>query len=229
MAAQTQLDVLTHNLANASTTGFKRDGVAFSERFERVLRSGAGLGPVIGSLGSGSTLESRYTDFEPGALKATGNPLDLAIQGPKGLFAVQTPQGICYTRDGSFRLSDSGEIVTQAGNPVLDSRGAPIQVQNGKILIQDDGTVLVDNAEAGQIAIYDGSFTKVGENLYESTDAKAVDDVSVRAGSLEGSNVNAIEAMTGMITLNRIFELAQKSIQQQDELSQRLIQSLQDR
>ncbi len=229
MACQTQLDVITHNLANASTTGFKRDGVAFSERFERQLRANAGFGPAIGSLGSGATLESRFTDFEPGALKPTGNPLDIAIQGPKGVFAVQTPQGVRYTRDGSFRLSESGEIVNQMGHPVLDNRGRTIDVQNGKVLIQDDGTVLVDNAEAGQIAIYDGALTKVGDNLYESTDAKAIDDVLMKAGHLESSNVNAIEAMTGMITLNRVFELSQKSIQQQDELMQRLIQSLQDR
>jgi flagellar basal-body rod protein FlgG len=228
MAAQTQLDVVTHNLANAGTTGFKQDGVAFAERFERQLRANGGLGPAIGSLGSGATLESYYTDFEPGPLKATSNPLDLAALGPKGLFAVQTPQGVRYTRDGSFKLNDAGQLANQAGYPVLDPRGMPIGIEGGKVLIQEDGNVLVDGKEAGQIGIYDGSFMKVGDNLYESADAKAIEGVQVKAGHLEGSNVNAIEAMTGMITLNRAFELAQKSIQQQDELMQRLIQSLQD-
>ena len=228
MAAQTQLDVITNNLANASTTGFKRDGVAFAEGLEREMRANGGLGAVLGSLGSGAVQSGQFTDFEQGVLNPTGNPLDVAIQGAKGLFAVQTPQGVRYTRDGSFSLNQDRELVTHQGYPVLDDSLRPITLPSGKPLIQDDGTVQVDNQDSGKIGIFDGSFTKTGDNLYESLDAKALDEPQLKAGHLEGSNVNAVESMVQMITLNRAFELAQRSIQQQDDLTQRLIQSLRD-
>jgi flagellar basal-body rod protein FlgF len=229
MSAQAQLDVLTNNLANVSTTGFKRDGLAFAESFERRLRAHSGAGPEIGTLGSGAAQVAQFTIFEPGALTATGNPLDVAIQSPKGLFAVRAEGGVQYTRNGSFRLNESRQLVTQQGYPVLDGRLAPITLPDGKSAIQDDGTVLVDGQEVGQIGLFEGTFAKAGENLFDATDARAVETPELKAGHLEGSNVNAIEAMVGMISLHRSFELAQRSIQQQDDLTQRLLQSLQDR
>jgi flagellar basal-body rod protein FlgF len=229
MAAQTQLDCITNNLANANTTGYKRDAVAFSEGLERQLRANGGKGQVLGTLGSGSVQQSQFTEFDAGALNATGNPLDLTVLGDKGLFAVKTEQGIRYTRDGSFTLNSENQLVTQRGGLVLDDRLNPITIDGGKPSVQSDGTIFIDGKEAGKLGIFEGSFQKVGDNLYESTDAKATDEIQVKAGHLEGSNVNAIEAMTDMITLNRAFELAQRSIQQQDDLTQRLIQSLQDR
>lgn len=226
LAAQAQMDVLANNLANVSTTGFKRDGLAFAERFEREMRADGGLGEVLGTMGTGSAQVAQFTIFRPGPLMATGNPLDVAIGAPRGCFALQTERGTCYTRDGSFQLDADRQLVTHSGDRVLDDRGNPIILPQGRIAIQDDGVVLVDEVEAGRIGIYDGAFAKVGDNLYVSNDAKAIEDTPLRGGHLEGSNVNAVEAMIEMIALNRAFELAQKSIQQQDDLSQRLIQSL---
>jgi flagellar basal-body rod protein FlgF len=228
LAAQAQMDVLANNLANVSTTGYKRDGLAFAERFEREMRAGGGLGEVLGKLGTGAAQVAQFTIFEPGPLMATGNTLDVAIGSPKGCFAVQTPQGLCYTRDGSFQLNTERQLTTKAGHPVLDARGNPITLGFGRIAIEDDGTVMVNEVEAGQIAVYDGPFRKIGDNLYLATDAKPIEDAQLRGGHLEGSNVNAVEAMVDMISLNRAFELAQRSIQQQDDLTQRLIQSLRD-
>jgi flagellar basal body rod protein FlgG len=228
MAAQSQLDVLANNLANVSTTGYKRDGLAFSERLERQMRGNGGLGEVLGTLGSGAEQVAQFTIFEPGPLASTGNPLDLGIDGAKGCFAVQTSQGVRYTRDGALQLDAEGRLVTKAGHPVLDDGERPITLPRGRVSIGEDGTVQVDGIDAGKIGLFDGTFQKVGDNLYDSPDAKTVDGTPLRSGHLEGSNVNAVEAMVDMITLNRAFELAQRSIQQQDDLTQRLIQSLRD-
>lgn len=227
-AAQSKMDVIANNLANAATTGYKRDGLAFAERYERELRANGGLGASLGTLGSGAIQRSQFTHFGVGALSATSNPLDLAIPQDKGLFAVQTPQGIRYTRDGAFALNTDRELVNKLGYPVLDESGRPITLPTGTPQIQDDGTVRVGDREAGKIGIFDGTFQKSGNNLYESNDAKPLESATVKAGHLEASNVNPVEAMIEMISLNRSFELAQRSIVQQDELTQRLIQSLRD-
>src|ERR1043165_6847234 len=94
--AQQWLDVVTNNLANASTTGFKKDGLTFNDGLVRELASHAGTGPGIGSLGSGAVVKGAYTDFSSGAIAPTGNPLDLAIKTPTGAFAVQTSAGVRY-------------------------------------------------------------------------------------------------------------------------------------
>lgn len=227
-AAQSKMDVIANNMANAATTGYKRDGLAFAERYERELRANGGLGLSLGTLGSGSIQRSQFTHFGVGALSATSNPLDLAIPQDKGLFAVQTPQGVRYTRDGAFSINADRELVNKLGFHVLDESGRPIVLPVGSPQIQDDGTVFVGDREAGKIGVFDGNFQKTGNNLYESSNAKPIEGASVKAGHLEASNVNPVEAMIEMISLNRSFELAQRSIVQQDELTQRLIQSLRD-
>lgn len=227
-AAQSKMDVIANNLANAATTGYKRDGIAFAERYERELRANGGLGASLGTLGSGSIQRSKYTHFGVGAMNATGNALDVAIPQDKGLFAVQAPDGIRYTRDGAFTLNSERTLVNKLGFPVLDENRRPITIPNGQPAIQDDGAIQVDGQEVGRIAVFDGTFTKTGNNLYASNDARAIEEPTVKAGHIEASNVNAVEAMIEMISLTRSFELAQRSITQQDELTQRLIQSLRD-
>src|SRR4051812_346013 len=111
LAAQQSMDVITNNLANASTIGFKRDGIAFANAIEQQLQSGGGR---IGSLGTGPTSTGQYTVFEAGAIMATNNPLDVAIGSEKGTFAVQTGNGqIAYTRDGSFEIDANRQLVTK--------------------------------------------------------------------------------------------------------------------
>lgn len=224
-AAQNQLDVLTHNLANASTNGFKQDSLAFADNFAVQLKVG---GAPIGSMGYGPSLQSQYTDFSMGSIQTTGNTLDLAIPNAEGFFAVQSPAGIRYTRDGAFTLTD-GTLTTQLGYPVLDDRGTPILVPEGEIEIGSAGAISVNGVPVGTIGVYQGTFEHEGHNLYSASDARPTEAPEVRSGALEGSNVNPVTSMVSMVEIHRIFELSQRTILQQDELTQRLIQSLQDR
>lgn len=226
--AEMTLDVISNNLANAATTGFKRDAVVFNEAMEKVLRSEAGDGKEIGTLGSGPGVKAVATDFAQGSLVATGNPLDLALTSADGMFAVRTPDGIKYTRDGAFGTNADGLLVDKNGYPVLDDRENEITVTGGKLEINDSGTVSVNGAEVATLGIYKGQFTKQGLGLYSSSGAQVVDpnQVKVSQGFIESSNVNPIEEMVQMIKLNRAFEMAQKSATSQDESTQQLIQGL---
>jgi flagellar basal-body rod protein FlgF len=220
------MDVTAHNLANASTTGFKRDGLAFSEAFEReMFMNGRG----IGSMGAGPVLRDQYTVFEQGAVHHTGVDLDVAIDGD-GAFAVQTPdRGILYTRDGSFKVDAQNRLVTRQGHPVLDTDLRPIELAPGTVQIDPAGGVSVDGADRRQLGVFQARFAKAGGNLFFAQGATPVAEPSVTPRALEGSNVNPMQAMVDMVKIGRLYEIAQKSIQSQDDLTQRLIQSLQDR
>lgn len=224
IAAQQWMDVVANNLANASTTGFKRDTVAFDEAMLRELAMG------VGQIGSGPSAPPPVTVFEPGVVEVTGNPLDVAIASERGLFAVQTPGGVRYTRAGAFAISEQRELVTSSGEPVLDKQGRRISLPLGPLSVSSDGTIFADGKSVAQIGLFDSAaFRKVGGNLYEADAPVQVVAANLRSGALEGSNVNAVEAMVQMISIGRSFELAQKSIQSQDEQSQKLIQSMNDR
>lgn len=227
MATQRLMDTVANNLANASTTGFKQDGLSFGDAFQRALYANGGQGPYLGTLGTGATELDAYTIFDVGEPVSTGNALDVAIQTRDGLFAVQTPQGIRYTRDGSFQLDGDGLLVTKGGFSVLDERQQPIQLPAGRPNIDPDGSVSVDGKQVGKLGVFKGQFTKIGDSLFAGAGVEAIDEPELAPKALESSNVNTVEAMIDMITASRTFEMAQKSIQQQDDLAQKLIQSLQ--
>lgn len=224
IAAQDLLDIVSNNLANASTNGFKQDGIAFTSALESQLVSG---GKSIGSLGSGVSLQNEYTDFTEGSITTTGNPLDVAIRTNNGLFAVQlSPNNVAYTRDGGFEVNQDRVLVTKEGFPVLSQELTPIIVPKGVTTIGEDGAVSSNNTVVGRIGVFDGEFTKLGNNLFSAASATTQLRPRLAPQSIESSNVNPIEAMIQMITLNRTFELAQKSATSHDDLTQRLIQSL---
>jgi flagellar basal-body rod protein FlgG len=226
LSAQQSLDVISNNLANVSTNGFKRDQMAFQDTLVRTMRAAGGTGQVLGSMGSGAQAVGEFSIQDAGPVNHTGNPLDVAIQGAAGMFAVQTPQGVQYTRDGSFQLDGQGQIVTKDGYPILDTQNNPINVsQTGPLSIDAQGNVLSGSTVDGQIGLFDGTFSKVGGNLYTGQGQPAANP-NLIPGALEGSNVNAIQSMVDMITLSRQYDLAQKSITTQDELTDKLIQSL---
>ncbi len=228
-SAQQWLDVISHNLANVSTTGYKRDVIALNDGLLREMQE-KGDGQTIGLLGAGAIAKGQYTVFEPGTASATGNPLDLALTSEKGMFGIQTSQGQFFTRDGAFALDDQRRLVSQSGGLVLDDQNRPITLPIGKIEIAPDGQIEVNGLPVAKLGIWDGAFTKSGNGLYSASSAGLISDGSARMqqGAIESSNVNAIEEMIAMIRLNRAFELAQKSAQSHDESTQRLIQSLQD-
>ncbi|HVT11879.1 MAG TPA: flagellar hook-basal body protein [Fimbriimonadaceae bacterium] len=219
-AAQNMLDVIANNLANVSTNGFKGDSLRFRDALEESMAS-AGRG--IGQMSYGVAPAGEVTDFSMGAVSQTGNPLDVAITDSKGAFKLDNGQ---YTRDGAFRLNDAKELVDRDGNRVLDSSGSPITLDGAEIDIHPNGEIVVDGQTVATLGVYDGTFLKVGQNQFTSTDAKPTDQISIQAGAVEGSNVNPVIAMIQMIQLSRNFDMSQKTVQQHDELTQRLIQSL---
>lgn len=228
MASQHLLEVISQNLANLSTNGYKRDGVAFNDAFLREMRADGGRGPRLGSLGSGAVAQAQFVVFEPGPIRNTGNDLDVAIRSAEGAFAVRTPQGVAYTRDGAFTRNQDGMLVTRQGYLVLDPQLQPIDLSKSTtISIGSDGTIEADGLELGRLGVFSGTFAKRGDNLFSTAGATPIAQPDLQPQAIEDSNVNAVESMVAMIQLGRSFEMAQRSMTQQDELTQKLIQSLQ--
>jgi flagellar basal-body rod protein FlgG len=229
LVAQKLLDITANNIANVNTGGYKADSVAFNDVFQRELGFSKGNFDGIGTLGSGPAFQGQFTDKSLGSMKTTSNPLDVAIAREDGMFAVQTPEGTRYTRDGAFSLDNNGTLVNQSGYPVLDNKGATITIPSGSqgpIAIGNGGQISVDGKPVAQLGVYDGSFTKEGANLWSATNPTVEDNPEVRQFVLEGSNVNPMMAMIDMIKVSRAVELAQKSIQSQDDSSQKLLGTL---
>ncbi|MCW5936829.1 MAG: flagellar hook-basal body protein [Fimbriimonadaceae bacterium] len=228
-SAQQWLDVVSHNLANAATVGYKRDVASFDDGLVRYLRADGGSGALLGSIGAGAVAKGIATDFSTGPETMTGNPLDVAIKSGNGAFAVQTPQGVRFTRDGSFSINTARQLTDQQGRLVLDENRQPITLPRGEPSIEADGSVKVQDHVVGKIGVFSGSFAKAGFGLFESNDARPIAAPELLPRTLEMSNVNVVSEMIAMIRLNRAFELAQRSVQSQDASTDRLIQSLQGR
>jgi len=149
-------------------------------------------------------------------LQKTGNPLDLAIQG-SGFFVVQTANGPMYTRDGSFQVSGSGQLVTAAGDPVMGDRGI-ISMLPGPVSISSDGTISSNGALAGKLKLVDfapGTELKSAGGTYYSAPAKSetpAGSSTVQQGSLENSNVNPVSSMVQLITAQRSAEMMQRAL-----------------
>jgi flagellar basal-body rod protein FlgF len=203
VAEQARQDQLSNDLANASTPGFKPDESP-QHNFGAMLLANTRDGQTIGSVSTGVQLGGTYTDMTPAPVLDTGQPLDFAIQG-KGFFAVQTAQGIRYTRDGQFTTSAQGDLVDGFGNRVLDQSGAPIHVGADGLL------------PASALGVFDvPSATKQGENLFSGT-ASGRAGATVRQGALEESGVSPATAMVDMITSLRTFQSGQQAIQAIDQ------------
>jgi flagellar basal-body rod protein FlgG len=209
------IEVVTNNLANAQTTGFKRD-------FGRVLESQQ-------LLDVGTTI-----DTTPGPITSTQNPLDVAIDG-EGFFAIQTPAGVRFTRNGSFSLDESGNLVTKQGMKVLSSSGSPINVTGNNIGIQDGGIVTADGNEVATLKVVTfqniNLLQKEGSNHFVwngSTDGiHDVDEARVKSGSVERSNVNSMSEIIQLMGAYREFESVQKTLKTLDtDMNAKLIQEL---
>ncbi len=226
IARQKAQDVVASNLANLNTTGFKADRPVFASVYERALyRVQGGVSTPIGTLSAGALLESTYTDLQAGALQHTRNPLDLAIEG-EGFFAVQTPRGVRYTRNGAFQLNAEGVLVNREGYPVLSKRGEPIRVPRGADLtIGEDGVVRINNAPMHKLQIVGGNLAKDTDGLFTGN-ATPLANPRLVVGALEASNVNLIREMVSMIEIIRAYESHQKVIQAHDETLNRAINEL---
>ncbi len=199
VAEQVRQDQLSSDLANASTPGYKSDQSP-QHSFGEVLLANAPGAPAVGSANLGVALGATYTDMAPGPIQDTGQPLDFAIEG-EGFFAVQTAQGVRYTRDGQFTASAQGLLTDAQGNPILSQSGTPVKVGA-------DGTV---QPSALGVFMVPGA-TKQGENLYAGTPSEGKAG-AIRQGALEGSGVDAAKVMVDMITSLRTFQSGQQAIQ----------------
>ncbi len=227
-------DVITSNLGNSTTVGFKQDNLAI-RRFDDVLLEnydkvvgGKNVRNEIGTLSLGSRVDSVNTDFTQGMIQDTGKPTDFAIDG-KGFFTVQRNDGInngqYYTRDGHFHVNMRGILVNDAGDSVIGRNLAtnqlePINVGDGKLTSDVYGNISINDNKAYKLYTADfndyNSIKKIGDNLYQGNNATENNAV-VKQNSLEKSNVNVINEMTNMITTMRSFETNQKIVQSMDE------------
>lgn len=235
-----RLDLVSNDLANAGTTGYKKDVAVISSFKEQYLsrlndsQNFTNNNGVIGKVTYGAKVDEVYTDFTQGPVIGTSNETDLAIQGD-GFFTVQTPNGLAYTRDGGFCINQRGELVTKEGYHVMGQDG-PIELgedyfSNGdKIVVQGKGEVYVGGnyIDTLQMANFTDSrsLRKLGDNLYSSNGQTEPFTGSIIQSYLEVSNVNTVSAMVDMITVARAYETNQKMIQTQDSLLGKAVNDL---
>jgi len=213
-----RLNCVTSNIANVNTPGFKAELLHFLE------------GNVAGGISKGNHMQKPVTavDYSPGSIRKTGNVLDLAIDG-EGFFAVQTKDGVVYTRDGRFTLNENGELVTLGGDYVLGG-GGKIAIEGNDIQISEEGMISVDGNEVDTLKIVNfrepSALVKLSTGFYRNPDslagAEEEGNARVQSGYLELSNVQVIKEMVEMINIQRTFESYQKAIQtvsEQDSLS----------
>ncbi|HUI10277.1 MAG TPA: flagellar basal-body rod protein FlgF [Bacteroidota bacterium] len=219
-----RMDIIANNLANVSTTGFKKD-----ELFVRMLNDSAAAQADPAGDVDGLQI-TQGIDFTEGSLRQTGNPLDVAIQG-RGFFVVDTPDGERYTRSGSFSLSPAGNLITGDGSQVEGS-GGPIRfpdmsrVQRADVSITESGEVMIDKETIGKIRVVDFADTSVltkesatvfaapaGTPLIEGPASGS----TLKQGFLEESNVDPVHEMIAMTELQRSFDTDQKVLQALDD------------
>ncbi len=210
LKAQSQaLEVVAHNLANVNTPGFRGEQPTFQSLL--ALARPSAFNALNLATNNFGVLEGTHLDLNSGNLTSTGNPLDAAIEG-SGFFVVDTPRGARYTRNGSFRVSSAGELVTAAGDPVEGTTGV-IRVPVGHVAISPDGTLSVNGAIAGQIRVVDfatgTALAAEGGTLLSAppNSAQAASKASLRQATLESSNVDAIGSVTALIAVQREAEM----------------------
>ncbi|WP_050526126.1 flagellar hook-basal body complex protein [Pseudorhodobacter aquimaris] len=217
-----EMQVVAHNIANISTTGFRREGVIFSEHITRMEDA-----PSL-SMASGNT---RHMDLRQAGLSQTGAAFDFAIQG-EGFFLVETPQGQAMTRAGSFTPNAEGELVNNDGHRLLDLGGAPVFVppDAGPVALSSDGTISAKGQPLAQIGLWQPAdplkMTHQGGTLFVSDDIEPSEGATILQGFLEESNVNPISEIARMIAVQRAYELGQGFMEKEDERMRNVIQTL---
>jgi len=251
MARDAQIEVISNNLANVNTNGFKRDDVTFKEYLskketldavpEDIPRSpikDKDLYRLDGRDQSFVVVNGTHTKFATGGFKVTDNPLDIALDGP-GFFEISTPNGIRYTKAGSFKLAPDGKIVTSDGHPVLASGGegnanAPaagreisIADREGALHVNDQGEVYMGDDKVAQLGIVEfgdlNQIRKIGGSNFENKNPAAnPPQVAVKTltkqGLVETSNVNPVQEISNLIRANRMFEQDLKAMKTVNEM-----------
>ena len=246
-AQQTKMDVIANNLANVSTNGFKKSRAVFQDLLYQNMRQAGGRNdmqnvlPAGLQIGSGVRPVATERIQTQGSLEQTGNSKDVAIDG-KGFFQVLMPDGnYAYTRDGSFQVNESGQLVTADGYPIQPAVLIPQDALS--ITIGKDGVVTVtqpgsnQSTQVGQLSlstfVNPAGLQSIGDNLYLETSASGMRDESTPGlngagrldqGYVETSNVNVVEEMVSMIQTQRAYEINSKAVQTSDEMLAKLSQ-----
>lgn len=236
---QKRMDTVTNNLANASTTGYKREGVT-SKSFKEVLGvkikdlSVPYLNEDIGYMSLGVKIGENYTDYSQGSFKETGNTYDLGLDG-QGFFAISFTdkngnESVKYTRDGQFTTDVDGYLRTLEGDYVQgDAGNIMIPTDAQQVSINQQGEIYADGEYVDTIQIVDfedyNYIKKYGENLYDIVDGatEIESDAKIRQGYLEMSNINVVNEMVEMITISRAYESNQKLIQTTDSMLEKSV------
>lgn len=233
VAQKLRLENISNNLANAGTVGFKMDKISFRLPEEVAGNPFSSRDPGVHPTFLGSPIPiTQQIDFTQGSRRATGNPLDLSLEGD-GFFCVATDEGVRYTRNGSFTLSPEGMLTTHDGHPVLGT-GGEITVDGSDVDVDQRGNIYADGDVAGTLRIVrfsdPQSLRKSGGTLFaaarEGSGEEETQEVAVQQGYLETSNVNAVKMMTEMIEVLRGYETYQKVIRTIDESTSRAIASV---
>lgn len=246
-AQQLKLDTIANNLANVSTTGFKRSRVAFQDLLYQNLRQPGAMSSVQTNLptglqvGTGVRAVATERLHTQGNLEKTGNSKDVAIQG-RGFFMVQLPDGTnAYTRDGSFHMNENGRLVTASGFPVVPPIVIPPNAlsltiaKDGTVSVTQPGSNSADQIGQMQLATFinPAGLQSLGDNLYLETTASGPRNDAIpglngagmlRQKYVETSNVNVVEAMVNMIATQRAYEINAKSVETSDQMLRRLTQ-----
>jgi len=244
-AQQTQLDVIAHNLANVSTTGYKRATAVFEDLMYQNLRQvGSNTSdqtqlPTGLHLGLGVRTVATSRSFAQGTIQQTSNNLDVAIQG-NGFFQVTLPDGSTnYTRDGSFQVDNQGRLVTASGLPVANGVTVPANAKNVSIATDGTVTATIPGSTAPQqigniilaTFINPPGLEPQGQNLFAESPASGQPNTgtpgangigTVTQGFLETSNVNVVQELITMIQTQRAYEMNSKAIQTSDQMLQKL-------
>lgn len=224
MALARRLEITANNMANINTTAYKGE----SPLFEEYLVTDPEM-PQMSYVHDYGT----FRDMREGVLTHTGRPLDLAISGD-GFFTIETDDGPQYTRNGSFRLNPDGILETNDGNPVLNDRGQPIQVdlEFKDVFITKDGTINIAPDETDKIDLvrFDNSqeLKKIGNGLYSREDQEALpaEEAAILQGKLEKSNIQPILEMTTMVDIMRSYQSAQKLLDTGHDIMMKTIEEL---
>lgn len=219
IAMRRDLDRLANNVANISTPGFKGQRASFKEHLKEATQSGnePNANKYVSLVDNGVS----RINLSQGQIEFTGNPLDVAIKG-NGWFVVNTPNGNRYTRDGSFKLNSSGQLVTASGNPVVTSSGPlTFSATERNITISDDGTISTSQGTRGKVSVVDfpnpADLLAAGNNLFSSNTNPIPLAPRMASGAIEKSNVVGATEMVDLVKLTRTYEMIANMMKKDDD------------
>jgi flagellar basal-body rod protein FlgF len=240
MTNEHRLDVIANNLANVSTSGYKKDNYAFQDTFQRFAHDYlVDAKPFVRDqdiwpkpyIQARPRLGGQYSDMSQGSMQVTGNSLDVALVG-EGFLKVRTPQGDAMTRNGSFQLSSDGRLITEQGFEVLGGGSTITLPRDNKIQIDSKGVISVDGTQVGALDLVNvsdpRSVEKIGKNLYQIRKNSRATEIptealQVQQGYLEKSNVEIVGEMVNMMEAQRAFEINQKIMTTTDTMESLVI------